>query len=49
MFENVGIYITDGIKYEVNDEYNLDIAGVEEMWIKFNGSSFPKDTKHVLG
>ena len=45
----VGIYINDSLKFEILDDFNLDIAGVEEIWIEFNGSGFPKDTKRVLG
>ena len=45
----VGIYVTDSLKIEIIDDYNLDIAGVEEIWIELAGSSFPKDTKCALG
>ena len=45
----VGIYINDSLKFEILDDFNLDIAGVEEIWIEFTGSGFPKDTKRVLG
>ena len=45
----VGIYINDSLKFEIHDDFNLDIAGVEEIWIEFTGSGFPKDTKRVLG
>ena len=29
----VGIYINDSLKFEIIDDFNLDIAGVEEIWI----------------
>ena len=45
----VGIYITDSLNFGITDDYNIDIAGVEKIWIEFAGSSFPKDTKRVLG
>ena len=44
----VGIYVTKSLKFEIIDDYNLHIAGVE-IWIEFASSSFPKDIKQVFG